>query len=78
LAKWNDEIFSHHNKSITNAADEEGETIQLDDDAEEIARDMEGLHLGDTLDPESETLDLADWNINEMVNIFSVLEINNT
>jgi hypothetical protein len=65
LTKWNDEIFSHHNKTITNAADEEGETIALVDDTEEIARDMDGLRLGDALD--------SDGNLDEIVNIiFSI------
>jgi hypothetical protein len=46
FATWNEEIFSHHNKTVRKLPDGEGETIELVDDAEEIARDMEDLDIG--------------------------------
>jgi hypothetical protein len=49
FAKWDSEVFSEHNKSLAAAPDSECEVIDLNDDADEIARDMEGLEIHDTL-----------------------------
>jgi hypothetical protein len=45
FAKWDAEIFSQHNKSPGRTPDDEGETIKLDDDADEISRDMDALDI---------------------------------
>jgi hypothetical protein len=44
FAKWDAEVFLQHNKSPGRTPDSEGETIKLDDDADEIARDMDAEH----------------------------------
>jgi len=48
FAKWDAEVFSQHNKSTGGSPNDEGETINLDDDADEIARDMDALHFDDS------------------------------
>jgi len=64
LAVWNAEIFSNHNKTIGNLPEGEGETIELVDDAAEIAQDMEGLSVND-LDVLS-----VDRDVNETVMVY--------
>ena len=48
FARWDTEVFSEHNKSARHAVkarDSEGEEINFDDGAEEMARDMEALEF---------------------------------
>jgi hypothetical protein len=48
FAKWDAEVFLQHNKSPGRTPDGEGETIKLDNDADEIARDMDALDIHDS------------------------------